>query len=96
MDTLETLKAQLRADAAADRRHEQRKRWAEVALLNASQGSLTYHVPMGADLTTDSKLLAEVWDNAPEVWGAPLAADHKAGRWETVGNGRKAVCLPSC
>lgn len=95
MDT-QTLKAQLAADAAAERRHAQRQHWAQVSLLNAAEGNLTYHVPMGADLTSDRRLLAEVWDNAPEMWGAPLAADHVGGRWETVGNGRKAVCLPSC
>ena len=92
MDT-QTLKASLRADARADQRERNRQRWDSQGEAMAGRWLAAY-VPLGADLTADRALLGEVWDNAPEMWGAPSAADYTGSDWESLPNGRKRTVLP--
>lgn len=92
MDT-QTLKASLRADARADQRERNRQRWDSQGEAMAGRW-LALYVPLGADLSADRVLLGEVWDNAPEMWGAPSAADYTGSDWESLPNGRKRTVLP--
>ena len=94
MATLDTLMATLRADAREDQRKLNRMLGGSVADGNVPGEWSGYFVPMGADLTADRALLGEVWDNAPEVWGAPSAADYTGNGWEPVSGGRKRTVLP--
>lgn len=91
MITLEALKA----DARADQRKLNRMLGASLADGHLPGEWSGYFVPMGADLIADRALLGEVWDNAPEVWGAPSAADYTGDGFESLGFGcRKRTVLP--
>lgn len=94
MDTLDTLMATLRADARADQRERNRLLGGSVSDANVPGHWTGYYVPLGADLSADRALLGEVWDNAPELWGAPSAADYTGSGWEAIPGGRRRTVLP--
>jgi len=89
MDTMDTLIADLKADAKAETLERQRRAWQDTGAVAA-----LHYVPLAADLQEDSQLLAEVWDNEPEMFGAPAASDYKGNGWKPVPGGRKREVLP--